>query len=329
VYTDRIGVRGVPLRVSGSGTTVTHSTAIGSYDSVTLASSVFTCTPHYAFRIPPFLFGQAGTTSAGGVVTFSNVNVDSFKANSLSGAGAAADNTINVLPFGFGTVLTDSYSLINMVSMDFPCYLECFKIQGTGTAALSNNATRAVLTDNGTGDYTVTLREGLSNSLPLVFGTAVGNTSATLNVHSIGPTSVQVKTYDAADAPVDADFYLFLFCPSSSYLHGNNRAPLQCTQRNARFHLIQIDVTAGTPVLTYAPFGTSIVDTGIGIYTITFATPFKREPYVLVGNQRANISDPSATSIVVRAFTAAGALADPSTPIYLLVYGFDDANEYW
>jgi hypothetical protein len=257
------------------------------------------------------------------------VAVNSFKVNSLSGAGAAADNTINVLPFGFGTVLTGSYSLINTVEMDFPCYLECFKVQGTGTAALLNNATRGTLTDNGTGDYTVTLREGLSNSLPLVFGTAVGTTSATLNVHSIGPSSVQVKTYDAADAPVDADFYLFLFCPSSSYLHGNNRSPLESTQRNARLHLIQIDVTAGTPALTYAPFGMSIVDSGIGLYTITYAKPFAREPYVLVGNQLANIASPSTTGFVVRAFTSAGALADPATPLYLLVYGFDDANEYW
>lgn len=329
IYSDRAGARVIPLRVTGASTTATISNGLNDFSSVTLASSVFTCTPRYGFRTSPFLFGSASSASAGGYVTFSDVGVSSFKANSLAAGGTAADNTINVLAAGFDRGDTNSFSLINPVNFHSPMYVEVFKVQGTGTAALLSHTSRATLTDNGTGHYTIALREDLVHSSPIVFGTVIGSTCGVVCPHTIGPKSIVVKTYDADGVAADCDFHLFVFCSTTQNLFGGTRKPLQSTYRSPRLHLMQLDVSGGTPTLTYAPTSTSVVDTGTGVFTITYGRAFKREAYVLIGNQKANVDTQSETGCVIRTFNAAGTAADPSTPIWLMVLGFDDAAQYW
>lgn len=89
--------------------------------------------------------------------------------------------------------------------------LLALKVDGTGTAALSGpSSLEATLTDNGTGDYTITFDKAFSQA-PVVSATVV-TTNIYARVHSASTTAVTIKTIQVADGSTatDADFELLI-----------------------------------------------------------------------------------------------------------------------
>lgn len=85
-----------------------------------------------------------------------------------------------------------------------------FKVTGTGTAAINQGGTDAVLTDNGTGSYKLLFNTPgqrlLSCSVTPI--SDAGDVVAT--VHSdTGPTKLEIRTFEASDGTTakDAVFY--------------------------------------------------------------------------------------------------------------------------
>lgn len=85
-----------------------------------------------------------------------------------------------------------------------------FRVDGTGTAAISEGQYHATLTDNGTGDYTLTFVRPFART-PVVAGMSL-TADAVLSVSSVSTTAVRVKarTVAASPAAVDAVFHLLV-----------------------------------------------------------------------------------------------------------------------
>ena len=83
------------------------------------------------------------------------------------------------------------------------------KVTGTGTAALSGTcATNMTLTDNGTGDYTLTFNVPYLRA-PEVIATAVTDNIYT-KIGTVAVGSVQILTEDLSGAATDAVFHVII-----------------------------------------------------------------------------------------------------------------------
>lgn len=83
-----------------------------------------------------------------------------------------------------------------------------FRVDGTGTASILEGQFDGALTDNGTGDYTITftkafVRVPVISALPLA-------TDIALSVSAVSASSVRVlaRSIGAAPAAADVDFHL-------------------------------------------------------------------------------------------------------------------------
>lgn len=87
-----------------------------------------------------------------------------------------------------------------------------FHVDGTGTAALTYGGTEGTLTDNGTGDYTITLADavaGYSRVLNIQVTPITADLKATASITS-GAVTVLLTAGDGSDTATDGDFYLLV-----------------------------------------------------------------------------------------------------------------------
>lgn len=89
-----------------------------------------------------------------------------------------------------------------------------FKVDGTGTAALTFGGQHGTLTDSGTGHYTIALTHPGSQ----LVGLSVLPTTK-VYAHEVGSTasSIVIKTFTDAGVAADADFYLQVTLSDSQY----------------------------------------------------------------------------------------------------------------
>lgn len=90
----------------------------------------------------------------------------------------------------------------------------CLTVDGTGTAKLSGpDADLVALTDNGTGDYTLTFATALQE-LPYVFAPMSLTADVDFKSHATIPTRTVVRilarTIETTPAAVDADFQVMM-----------------------------------------------------------------------------------------------------------------------
>lgn len=83
--------------------------------------------------------------------------------------------------------------------------LLAFRVTGTGTAVIDLGGTDATLTDNGTGDYTLTFAKAFSR-VPVVSVIAVSATGDVLcSLGTVSATAVQIKCWDGTDGTTAKD----------------------------------------------------------------------------------------------------------------------------
>lgn len=85
-----------------------------------------------------------------------------------------------------------------------------FKVDGTGTASIVIGSKDAVLTDVGTGRFTLTFAKPFARP-PVAVGSVIyGASGLILSIESATASAVDVRIYDAAGADADADFHLIV-----------------------------------------------------------------------------------------------------------------------
>lgn len=90
-----------------------------------------------------------------------------------------------------------------------------FRVDGTGTASIEEGQFAATLTDNGTGDYTITFVNPFTRIIAAV-ATALEGANLSAEVDTLSTTAVRVKFTNNSDAAVDTKFSLFVFGSDSS-----------------------------------------------------------------------------------------------------------------
>ncbi len=103
---------------------------------------------------------------------------------------------------------------------------------------------------------------------------------------------------------------------------------LKGTQHLPRVLLLRVDGT-GTASILEGQFDATLVDNGVGDYTLTFVTPFKRVPVCVgsaVGATAAIVNVvPSVSAVQVLVKDAAGSAADAD--FHIAVFGWDSADQ--
>ncbi len=80
-----------------------------------------------------------------------------------------------------------------------------FRVTGTGTAVINEGNFDATLTDNGTGDYTLTFAKPFART-PVVMITPVGAAGDIIaTIDTVSTTAVIVNTWDATDGTTAKD----------------------------------------------------------------------------------------------------------------------------
>lgn len=90
-----------------------------------------------------------------------------------------------------------------------------FIVDGTGTAAIGEGKYHATLTDNGTGDYTLTLVEPAQRAI-VVVGCICATATAYAEVSATTSSTVRILTKTNGNAAVDAIFHLTIIAYDST-----------------------------------------------------------------------------------------------------------------
>ena len=315
---------GAPTLTRGEGDA--SLTDNGTGDTTLTLKDPFARTP-LMFVTPTVAIGDG---SIGNIVSSDNNDV---RIKTSDSAGSGTDGNCHVAAFGFdsslpGRIKNGKFSLTHNFIAGI---LAGFTVDGTGTAAITSGKFQGTLTDNGTGDYSVALKRKLGQS-PIVLATATKATAAVANLVSASNSAVAIKTFDAAGAAVDSAFDFIVIGSSGKDKSGKHRRVIECPQRKPRIELFRITVTAGTPVLTIGSGGASIVDNGVGDYTLTFTQKFARVPLAIANADSTHIvtthpSVKSTTALQLNAWTNAGVAVDPGI-IDILVLGYDTIQEF-
>jgi hypothetical protein len=88
--------------------------------------------------------------------------------------------------------------------------LMAIHLDGTGTAALSQGSTQATLTDNGTGDYTLTFAQPLGRA-PIVVASPL-TADVIVQISAASASACTIKSFDATDGTTakDADLHILI-----------------------------------------------------------------------------------------------------------------------
>lgn len=88
-------------------------------------------------------------------------------------------------------------------------------VDGTGTAALSGlNSPNMSLTDNGTGDYTLTLDEAYAQAPQVVATPKTDNIIC--KIGTVTASSIQILTENLSGSATDADFHVMIIGSDSA-----------------------------------------------------------------------------------------------------------------
>lgn len=253
---------------------------------------------------------------------------------SSTSAGTATDGTIHVMSLGWDSATTDivtpSHTLRSSVTGP---RLIGFGVDGTGTAALLTGKYQATLTDNDTGNYTLTFNSPFAEA-PVVVGTVLGTTAGVVNVVTTAVNAVNIKTFNAAGAATDFDFCLFILGRDHSdviRVPGRGRI-VHTPQRLPRILGFNITVDTGTPSITtgLGSLDGAITDNGVGDYTVTFTTPFARTPEVVAmatSTHICTVAARSTSAVQINTFDNAGSAVEAAA-LNIICLGYDDATQY-
>lgn len=290
-------------------------------------------------RVPVAVAGIDDDIADGG---YAALNADPTKlVVELAGLGAGGSGDDGTLhSFILGHFLEDntrmpSNSFQRLLTSRPGCALIPFKVQGTSTAQILIGSQDATLVDNGTGDYTLTLKRGRAGDI-VAAGTLIGSAGG-IKVVAPSNDTINVQTFDAAGSAADRNFYLFVFVTDTDQDIGRGFHELVAPHRKPRLECFHLTITGGTPTLTVGDSGTDvtdpnsgITDNGAGDYSIAYRDGFAREPVVIaIANNRVHVHSSSDKDTLRLLTTDASGSGAEATDVHVLALGWDDADEYY
>jgi hypothetical protein len=209
--------------------------------------------------------------------------------------------------------------------------LELFKVTPHATTpAINIGSSKATLTRNGAGDYTLTFKRPFSSAAVVAVGTPIKTTASHLHIVSCTALACRVLVGSGGSGDDNSPFYLVVQGSDNPQYGSKHRKASKVSDRLPRLVAGHIAYSGGTPSIANGTGDFTITDTGTGVLTVTFAAAFAREPIVIAGKNTAGLvtfNAAAGTTLVINCFNGAGSAADPAD-IHFLAFGYDDALEY-
>lgn len=204
----------LPFKVAAAGTI-----EIGkSQASVSVASSVYTLSFERDFgRAPVVVASPIAATRKAVRITANAATAVSIETYDPVGGGTPAleDNNFYALVLGWDTPDEVAGFRRSVQVPQIQPRIEAFRVDGAGTAAIDLGSTDAALTDNGTGDYTLTLTQPFLSE-PVVIVTGKDHPAQLLaavseSVSGGGYDTIQIGCFNkTTHAAVDDEVYVLV-----------------------------------------------------------------------------------------------------------------------
>ena len=323
------------MRVVGVGLdTTTPSVSFGNPD-LTSVSKTGTGDVTINFRTnyaaTPVCVGCVGSgIPDGGYLTlFPSPTTSAARFRLLNSSAGAGDSASDLICFGRGDASTALTSLQNVLCATDRCSLLGFTIDGTtSSGSITVGGSSALLTKNGTGDYTLTFKPAFGRT-PIIAATVQNAATSMIKVASKSAASINIKTFTDAAVAADRIFHVLVLGTLSKEETGRVYAPINGSQRKPRLIAVKVNYSGGVPsVSTNTSDISAVTDNGTGDFTLTFAKPFRRAP-VVVSSAEGDIStvvSVSSTQARILVGTSNGTPFD--TPAHVVILGSDDPAQY-
>jgi len=290
--------------------------------------------------VKPFVRGSLGlysaATSVGNAAITATNDAETpatnliIKLKTLNSSGSSASGLVRALFAGWDSSFT--------ASSPFPRTYEAKCSQpGASIYALAWNSTSSTITEGASFFTRTSVSDGLDDfainkpfaqdNLVVLITPWHASSPASATITSATASNIRTALWDLNSvAAADHSFHALVLGFNRAGQTGGRFAAIRTPQPKARLHAIRIVTTGGVPVITLGNGDATIVDTGVGRYTLTWTKPFKRKPIVVATGTAANRAvlrgEPSVTGCEINSWNAAGsALADGG--IEMLVYGCD------
>jgi len=282
------------------------------------------------------MFFLSQQTTTGGYVSFSQTTSPNpgISYTIRNQAGTAVDGTFQAISFGFNSAdlsLCQNQKVASSGNAERIIYC---RVTGSSGAVVFG-ATDFRVTKTATGTYSVVFRRSFSQT-PTVIPTGISTAGAADGrVTNLTAEGCTITMAAASTTPSDLDFYLVVVGQDSRSDAGREKSSIQSSQRKPRIVVGQITNTGGTPTLTVggATGGidfTNLTDNGTGDFSVTIASPFARQPAIIVSStgQRANIHSFSNNIIRMQTRAGNGTLTDLTGVTSFLCIGTDVNEEF-
>jgi len=322
---------GARLRSALVSTTATPTVNVGagSFPTITRNSAGKVTLTQYENHIRPgIVLAQAFTNIAnGGYGTYdTDPSATATVAEFLNAAGSGDDGLGFVLSLDYSNEFIDrAGSQVQRVTN--ACRsprLMAFKISAAGAAAIGGTQSSSVAIASSV--YTTTFTNAFGRDC-MVFCTPIAAAQKACNVTAVSASACTVAAFSDAEVAENNDFYMIVLGWDSKDEQWGMAKAIQIPQLKPRMEAFRIS-GSGTAALALGSTDATLVDNGTGDYSLTWNTPFAREPIVIVtakANRAQCLSAATATGVNVGSFGATGGAADDD--INVLVIGYDRADE--
>ena len=216
-------------------------------------------------------------------------------------------------------------------SISAPRY-EVFKVTpDASTPVINIGSSKATLTKQGPGDYTINFKRPFSNDDVVAVAGVISGTAAHHHIATATATGVRVCVGAGGSLSDSLPFYVVVRGSDNPINSGRHRKTARISDRLPRVVGGHVQYSGGTPSINIGSGDFTITDTGTGVLTVTWARPCAREPIIVASKDAQGLvtlnAAASTTGCVINCFDGSGVAADPAD-LHFLAFMFDDAEEY-
>jgi len=287
------------------------------------------------FRQKAVYIASQGTQDGGCVAQEGATSVSTLSSSVRDVADSAVEGLTNYLCIGANSPTIDSLPASNILSSIDRTRLIWGKISSAGVVQIGT--TDFSVTTSATGLYTITYKKAFGRNA-LAFATPIYSDFIGPKITNQTAKGCTVFLGDNSSTGVDCPFYILAVGTDSREETGRGDHPVLNSQRKPRIECAQFTVTGGTPTLTVGTKIVALTDNGTGDFSLTLATPFKREfaSFALSGGAGTTglscvLTTANTTSVTrIGTWAITPAITDPTlgSAVNVIMIGSDDVGIY-
>lgn len=321
---------------NGSAVTASWGALLGTYSRPSQGVNRLTLNSPHFHRLPVLVCSPGAGASLGGYgVLGADPTRSVLDPKALDDGGSAEDEILHSLCLGWLSSTTDIWPKRQIHTVfNQPRYIG-LAVTGAASPTISIGKADATvaLTGATAGDYTITFNRPF-NTVPNAVVTLSG-ASGGARIESITRSTVRVICGSPAGAAAHKSFNLHVLGSDSMVEQHDLRRAVKATHVKPELIGFHISVAGGTPSLTIGSNDASVVDDGVGQFTVTLGSDYKRDASlrtlipIATATNRVHLASIDHDSFQLNCTDAAGSAEDPTdVQGIILAYGVADSEYY-